>query len=187
MRGAHGRCVIGGSFDCCLVDERLQVRSREPDGTASDHGDVNLLLVVADVAHVVREDLDTSSYVGKGYYDVAVESSWSNECLVEGFGKVGGSDEDDTFSGRESVELNEELVESLLDVVLVLGRTLASDRVQLVDEDDAGSGLASSGEELTNTASSNSDVPRVRRGISWVSREREVEVLTSRQTRIQKR
>jgi hypothetical protein len=71
-----------------LVDEGLEVCSRESDRTASDHRDVDLLLVVADVAHVVREDLHPSPNVGQGDYNVSVESSWSDESLVEGFGEV---------------------------------------------------------------------------------------------------
>jgi hypothetical protein len=70
----------------------------------------------------------------------------------------------DPFSRGETIKLNEELVESLLDVVLVLGRTLASYSVQLIDENDGGSGLTGGGEELSDTTSSDSDVHLVKLG-----------------------
>lgn len=69
------------------------------------------------------------------------------------------SDKNDTFSRRESIELDKKLIESLFDVVLVLGRAFPSNRVELVDEDDGGGGFTRGGEELTNSTRSDSDVP----------------------------
>lgn len=48
--------------------------------------------------------------------------------------------------------------------MLIPGRTLASNGVELIDEDDGGSTLASSGEELANATSADSDVPAIPRG-----------------------
>lgn len=69
-------------------------------------------------------------------------------------------DQNDHNQARdEDLQLDEKLVQGLLHVVLVLGRSLASNGVELVDEDDGGSGFPRGLEELADAARSDSDIP----------------------------
>lgn len=79
--------------------------------------------------------------------------------LVQGFREIGSSDKNDSLSSSETIQFDQKLVESLLDVRLVAGRSLASNSVEFVDEDNGRGGLASSGKEFSNPSSSHSDVP----------------------------
>lgn len=53
-----------------------------------------------------------------GWRTVSVESPGPSERFVERFGKVGRSDNDDAFGLLETVKLDQQLVESLLHVML---------------------------------------------------------------------
>jgi hypothetical protein len=118
VTGADGRSLVAGSLDGSLVDECLKVGTcgkrrkvsrpvvrisisspdlacpwkltREANRAASDGRNVDLQLVVANVAHVVLKNLHATANVGEGYNDVAVEATGTNEGLVERFGEVGG-------------------------------------------------------------------------------------------------
>lgn len=117
MTGANGGGLVAGCFDGGLVDERLKVGScsskmnvsdrreipvtsatsrapsfqltREANRAASDGRDVDLQLVVANVAHVMLENLHAATNVGKRYNDVTIETTGTDEGLVERFGEVG--------------------------------------------------------------------------------------------------
>lgn len=83
-----GSRTIGTRLDRGLVHESLQVGSREPDRAARDDGNVDVLLVVPNVAQVVAEDLHATTNVGQGNDDVSVEPARSHEGFVERFGEV---------------------------------------------------------------------------------------------------
>src|SRR3546814_20365137 len=73
---------------------------------------------------------------------------------VEDVGTVGGRDQDDSAARLEAVHLDEELVEGLLALVVTAahaGATVATDSVDLVDEDDGGSILLGLLEQVTDT------------------------------------
>ena len=42
---------------------------------------------------------------------MSIEPTRSNEGFIERFGKVRGSDDDDTFALREPIQLNKELIQ----------------------------------------------------------------------------
>src|SRR3546814_5573263 len=76
---------------------------------------------------------------------------------VEDVGTVGGRDQDDSAARLEAVHLDEELVEGLLALVVTAahaGATVATDSVDLVDEDDGGSILLGLLEQVTDTGRS---------------------------------
>ena len=60
---------------------------------------------------------------------------------IEHVGPVGRGDQDDAFIGLEAVHLDQQLIEGLLALVVAAaeaGAAMTADRVDLVDEDDAG-------------------------------------------------
>ena len=64
-----------------------------------------------------------------------------NNARVEHVRPVGGGDQDDAFIGLETVHLDEQLVERLFALVIAAAKAraaMAADRVDFVDEDDAG-------------------------------------------------
>ena len=86
------------------------------------------------------QDLDAALHVRAVEDDLAVEAAGPQERRVEHVGPVRGGDDDDVRVRVEAVHLDEDLVEGLLALVMAAaqaGAALASDRVDLVDEDDA--------------------------------------------------
>ena len=78
---------------------------------------------------------------GLRHDDLAVEAAGPQQRRIEHVGAVGRGDQDDAFVGLEAVHLDEQLVERLLALVVAAaeaGAAMAADRVDFVDEDDAG-------------------------------------------------
>ncbi len=126
------------------------------------------------ILHVVLKYLNTAANVGQWDGNVLVESTRSYESATPGnaseetcasrgrqnlrvkrFWEVGRGNDDDALILQETVHLHQKLVESLLHVVLITARPLATDCVQLVNEDDGRLLLACGGEEVANTLRTN--------------------------------
>ena len=87
------------------------------------------------------KDCGTPLGVRHIHHDLAVEAARAQERRVEHVGTVGRRDEDHAAVGVESVHLDQQLVQSLLALVVPAteaGAALPSHRVDLVDEDQAG-------------------------------------------------
>src|SRR6185312_13617138 len=98
--------------------------------------------------------------VGVRHDDLAVEAAGAEEGRVEDVGPVGGGDQDDALIGLEAVHLDEELVQGLLALVVAAaeaGAPVAADRVDLVDEDDAGRVLLALLEHVADAAGADAD------------------------------
>jgi hypothetical protein len=79
---------------------------------------------------------------------------------VEHVGAVGRGDDDDALVGLEAVHLDEELVQRLLALVVTAAEAraaVATDGVDLVDEDDAGRVLLALLEEVAHAARADAD------------------------------
>jgi hypothetical protein len=124
-----------------LVDQVLQVGAGEAGRAAGDDlqstfsgGQLGLLGV--DV-----EDLLAAADIGQRHHHLAVEAAGPEQGRVEDVLAVGGGDDDHAVVGLEAVHLHQQLVEGLLALVVTAAQTgaaMAADRVDLVDEDDAG-------------------------------------------------
>ncbi|CDN45514.1 hypothetical protein BN871_HV_00060 [Paenibacillus sp. P22] len=103
--------------------------------------DVQLdVLVERLVARVDFEDGLASFYIRAVDRDLTVEAAWTKQRGIQNVRTVGGGYDDDAFVGAEAVHLDEQLVERLLALVMSAPEAcapLASDSVDLVDEDDA--------------------------------------------------
>ena len=73
--------------------------------------------------------------------DLAVETTWSQQCLIQHIGTVGGSDNNYALITFKAVHFNQQLVEGLLALVVAAApatATVTTDRIDLVDKDNAG-------------------------------------------------
>ena len=73
--------------------------------------------------------------------DLAVETAGTQQGGIEHVGTVGRGDEDDALVGLETVHLDQQLVQGLLALVIAAAEAraaMAPDRVDFIDEDDAG-------------------------------------------------
>ena len=112
------------------------------------------------VAHMHLEDLLAADDVGVRHHDLAVEAARTQQRRVEHVGPVGGGDQDDAFVGLEAVHLDQQLVQRLLALVIAAaeaGAAMAADRVDFVDEDDAGRVLLGLVEHVADAAGADAD------------------------------
>ena len=106
------------------------------------------------------EDALAALHVGTVDDDAAIEAAGPQERRIEHVGPVGRRDEDDALVRLEAVHLDEELVERLLALVVPAaeaGAAMAADRVDLVDEDDAGGVLLALLEQVADARGADAD------------------------------
>src|SRR5690606_38394700 len=128
-RGEEGR----------LVEDVREIGAREArragrDVIEVDPGREGLL------ARVDLENLLTAAHVGSVDDDLPIEAAGPKEGGVEHVRTVRRGEEDDALRAVETIHLDEELIERLLALVVPAAETRAAmptDRVELVDEDDA--------------------------------------------------
>ena len=87
------------------------------------------------------QDLLAADHVRIGHDHLAVETAGTQQGRIEHVGTVGRGDQDDAFIGLEAVHLDQQLVQRLFALVVAAaeaGAAMAADRVDFVDEDDAG-------------------------------------------------
>ncbi len=137
----HLRRVVAGRRQRCLVHHLGQIGPDHAGGPPRHHVEVD----VGGEAHGLRVHAqDRAPPLDRGPIDhhLAIEPSGPHQGRVEDLGPVGGGHDHDAGLGIEAVHLGEELVQRLLALVVRPhgGQTAArlSDRVNLVDEDDAG-------------------------------------------------
>ena len=112
------------------------------------------------LAHVDLEDLLAADDVGVRHHDLAVEAAGTQQRRVEHVGPVGRGDQDHALVRLEAVHLDQQLVQGLLALVVAAaeaGAAMAADRVDLVDEDDAGRVLLALLEHVAHAAGADAD------------------------------
>ena len=106
------------------------------------------------------QDLLAADEVGVRDDDLTVEAAGPQQRRIEHVGPVGRGDDDDAFVLLEAVHLDEQLVERLLALVVAAakaGAAMATDRVDFVDEDDAGRVLLRLLEHVAHAACADAD------------------------------
>ena len=107
------------------------------------------------------EDVLAAADVGTVDLNLTVKAAGTEQSGVEHVGTVGGGDDHNTLVRTESVHFHEQLVERLLALVVTATEaraSLATDGVDLVDEDDGRACLAGGLEEVTDAGSTHTDV-----------------------------
>ena len=110
--------------------------------------------------HMDLQDVFAADHVRVGHHHLAVETAGAQQRRIEHVGPVGGGDQDDAFVGLEAVHLDQQLVERLLALVVATakaGAAMAADRVDFVDEDDAGRVLLGLLEHVAHAARADAD------------------------------
>ena len=111
-------------------------------------------------ARVHLEDGEAPAQIGPRHHDAAVEAARAQQRRVEHVGPVGRRDQDHALVALEAVHLDEQLVQRLLALVVTAAETgaaVAADRVDLVDEDDAGRVLLALQEEIAHARGADAD------------------------------
>src|SRR4051812_47725544 len=101
------------------------------------------------------QDLFASTNIRPAYDDSAIEASRSQQRRVEHIRTVGCSDQDHAFVRFESVHLDQQLVQRLLALIVSAAEAcaaVASNSIDLVDEDEAGRVLLALLEEVAHAA-----------------------------------
>ena len=156
---ANGRLLKAGSGDGSLVHEILELGTGEAWGTAGNGLEVNVWLEGLATGVDAKDALATFE-VGEINGDLAIEATGTEKGLVQYVNAVGGSDSDDTGVSVEAVHFYENLVNSLLALVVSArkaGATLTTDSVDLIDEDDAGGILLGLAKNVTHAGCANAD------------------------------
>ena len=112
------------------------------------------------VLDVDAQDLLAAAHVGLVDEHLAIEAAGAEQGRVEHLGTVGRAHDDDALARVEAVHLGEELVERLLALLVAAHRRLDADlaeRVELVDEDDAGRLGLGLGEQIADARGADAD------------------------------
>ena len=106
------------------------------------------------------EDSSAALAVRAVYDDLPIETAWAQQRRVEDVGAVGSGDQDHVVGHREAVHLDKQLVQRLLALIVPAahaGAAVASNGVDLVDEDDAGRVLLGLLEKVADAAGANTN------------------------------
>ena len=151
--------VVASGVERRFVHQVGQVRAGEAGRAAREHVDVDVV-GERDLLGVDREDALASLDVRTVDDDAAVEASGPQQRRVEDVRPVRRGDEDDPFVRLEAVHLDEQLVECLLALVVPAAEAcaaVAADRIDLVDEDDAGGVLLALLEQVADARGADAD------------------------------
>ena len=154
----HARVAASG-HQGGFVAQVGQIGTAHAGRATGDHAGVHVG-AQRHLAHVHVQDLLAAADVGQRHIDLAVETARAQQGGVQDVGAVGGGHHDHTQVGLETVHLDQHLVEGLLAFVVATaqaGATLAADRVDFVDEDDAGRVLLGVLEHVAHTGRAHAD------------------------------
>ena len=93
-------------------------------------------------------------------HHLAVETARTQQRRIQHVGTVGGGDDDHALVAFKAVHLHQQLVEGLLALVVTTaetGTTMPPDRIDLVDEDDAGRMFLGLFEHVAHTGRAHTD------------------------------
>ncbi len=136
-----------------FVHEVFEVGAGEAGGATREQLDVDVL-AERNASRMDLEDALPALHVGARHDDAAIEPAGAQQRGIEHVGTVGRGDHDDAFVGLEAVHFDEQLIQSLLALVVAAAQpcaTVPADRVDLVDEDDAGCVLLALDEQVADT------------------------------------
>mmetsp|Transcript_32035 Transcript_32035/g.59641 ORF Transcript_32035/g.59641 Transcript_32035/m.59641 type:complete len:249 (+) Transcript_32035:866-1612(+) len=155
----NDRLVGPGGVDGSLVHESLKGGTRESRRTTSNRLQVNTFSKRLSTS-VHLQDGNAALEIRETDLDAAIETARTEESRVKNVGTVGGSENNDSGVTLETVHLGEDLVQSLFTLVVTSGNTgttLTTNRINLINEDDARGVLLRHVEEITDAGSSDTN------------------------------
>src|SRR5438874_8117066 len=99
-------------------------------------------------------------HVGKIDGDLAIETAWAKQGRIENIRPVSGSDDNDAFLGIESIHLDEQGIQGLFALIVAASDAMAAmttDRVNFVDENNAGRRFLALLKHVANPAGADAD------------------------------
>ena len=158
---AHGDDALAatGGQQRAFIDQIGQIGAGEARRAARDGARIDIGRQ-RHLAQMHAQDLFAARQIGIGHHDMAVETAGTQQRRVQHVGTVGGGDQDHAFIGFEAVHLDQQLVEGLFALVIAAaqaGAAMAADRVDFVDEDDAGRILLGLFEHVAHAAGADAD------------------------------
>ena len=110
------------------------------------------------ILQMYLKDSFASFQVGQLHDDTAVETSRTQQCLVQALRPVGSSEDHHAFCGIKAIHLGEQLVERLLTFVVAHGLvTTLADGVDLINEDDTRGFLRGLTKQITHLGGTHTD------------------------------
>src|SRR5262249_47657188 len=116
-----------------------QIGARKSRGAACNDRDIHIV-GQRNLADVNGENAFAAFHIGSSYNDAAIESAGPEQSRIENIGTIGCGNQDDAFVRFEPVHLDEQLVQRLFAFIVSAAKpcaTVAADRVDFIDEDDA--------------------------------------------------
>ena len=134
-----------------FVHEVGEIGAREARRAACDRPEIEILFDL-DLARMHLEDRFTSLEVGIADRYLAVEPARTKQRGIEDVGAIGRGDDDDALVAFEAVHLDQQLIQRLLALFVAerVAAAAAPDRVELVDEDNAGAMTAGFTKQLAH-------------------------------------
>ncbi len=106
------------------------------------------------------QDFFASAHIRTAHYHSTIEAPRPQQSGIEHIGTVGGGHQDHAFVRLEAVHFNEQLIQRLLALVVPTAEacaTMASDGIDFIDEDDAGSILLALLEQIAYATGPDAD------------------------------
>jgi len=137
-------------------------------GSLAEFSDISTSEVLGEVGHEVEgavggnrglsenglEDVSSGTLVREGDVDELIETTRSDEGFIKDVGSISSSDEEEVLLGTGTIHLGQELVKHSVSGSAAAGATSSgsSNRVKLIEEEDARRGTSGLVEDITNVS-----------------------------------
>src|SRR5581483_2388564 len=151
--------VLPCSAESGFVHHVGKIGARKTGGAASQNGKIDIFRE-RNLAGVHAQNLFASAHVGTIHHHAAIETSGTKQCWVENVRPVGRSHQNDAFIGFEAIHFHQQLVQSLLALIVTAAQassTMPANCVDLVNEDNAGGILLALLEQIADAARAHAD------------------------------
>ena len=155
----NGLAVLPRRRQCRFVHHVGQVRAGESRCSASQHGEIDIL-GKRNLAGMHAQNLFASANIRTAHHHAAVKTPGAQQRRIEHVRPVRRRHQDDAFVRFEAVHLDQQLVQSLLALIVSAAQACAamtSNGVDFVDEDDAGRILLALLEQIAHAAGAHAD------------------------------
>ena len=142
-----------------FVHQIGQVRARKPGSAAGNDAQFHIV-AERDLLGMNLEDRFASADIRQIDHHAAVKAAGTQQSGIEHIGTVGRGDENHAFVRFKAIHFDQQLVQRLLAFVVSAAQAsaaVASDGVDFIDEDDAGSVLFALLEEVADAAGADAD------------------------------